>query len=125
MSDEDDVRRLALALPGTSAGQSDLRFLVGGKAFAWSYKERVDGKGTRVERRGILVVRVADEGEKQNLLAADPKKFSTDAHYDGYAAVLIRLSVVDTDELFELLMDAWRSQAPRALLADLNRDTDE
>ena len=37
---------------------------------------------------------------------ADPEKFFTEPHYNGYPAVLVRLAAVDVDELRELLTDA-------------------
>jgi hypothetical protein len=62
-------------------------------------------------------VRVAHEVEKQALIASDPETFFTSAHYDGYPAVLVRLPSIGTEELTELLTDAWRSRAPRRLVA--------
>ena len=117
MVTEEDVRRIALSLPGTSEGHDSLAFSVEDKGFAWSWKERIEPKKPRVERRDILAVRVADENEKQALLRADPAKFFTEDHYNGFPAVLVRLAAIDADELEELLIDAWRCRAPRALLA--------
>lgn len=34
----------------------------------------------------------------------------TEPHYDGYAAVLVRLAAVRVPELRELLTEAWRCQ---------------
>ena len=64
----------------------------------------------------MLAVRVADAGEKEMLLAADPAIFFTEPRYDGYLAVLVRLAAIGVDELEELITDAWRSRAPRALV---------
>ncbi len=33
-----------------------------------------------------------------------------------YPTVLVRLAAIESDELEELLIDAWRSQAPQALV---------
>jgi hypothetical protein len=63
---------------------------------------------------------VADQGEKEMLIRAEPDKFFTVAHYDGHPSVLVRLSAVDRDELGELLTDAWRARAPKRLLAELD-----
>jgi hypothetical protein len=117
MATEDDVRRIALALPEVTEDQDTLGFAVRGKGFAWSWKERVVPKQPRVERRDVLAVRVAGDGAKQELLAADPDKFFTEDHYNGFPAVLVRLAAVAPDELTELLTDAWRAKAPRALVA--------
>jgi hypothetical protein len=64
----------------------------------------------------VLAVRVADGNEKAALLAADPDKFFTEPHYNGYPAVLVRLRAVSAAELRALLVEAWRCQAPRQLV---------
>jgi len=61
----------------------------------------------------VLMVTVADLGEKEALLADDPDVFFTVAHYDGYPAVLVRLARVDDAVLRELLLDAWLRLAPK------------
>jgi hypothetical protein len=117
----DDVRRIALALPGAEQDGAKLSYLVaGGKAFAWTWKKRVDPKRARVEQFDVYAVRVTGEEEKQVLLASDPGKFFTEPHYNGYPAVLVRLEAIDEEELNELLTDAWRTAAPRRLLAELD-----
>jgi hypothetical protein len=119
MTAQDDVRRIALALPATSEDARGFRFLVGSKAFVWSWMERVDPKRPRRENAEVVAVRVADELEKQDLLTMDPDIFFTEPHYDGYPAVLVRLTAVDASRLEIILADAWRSRAPRQLLKDL------
>jgi len=57
------------------------------------------------------MVRVADEGEKRALVSSQPDIFFTTPHYDGYAAVLVRLPEVAPDLLAELVTDAWRLRA--------------
>jgi hypothetical protein len=64
-----------------------------------------------------LVIRVIHMGEREALLQGDPETFFITPHYDGYPAVLVRLEKVDLDELAELLEDAWRTQAPKRLVA--------
>lgn len=114
MSNQEDVHRIALALP--EARQDGDGYRVKSKLFAWTYQERVEPKQPRVPRPDVLAVRVNGEGEKQILLASDPTKFFTTAHYNGYPAILVRLPEVDVDELTELLTDAWRIQAPKTLV---------
>jgi hypothetical protein len=117
MVNEEDVRRVALSLPEVTQNPKGFGFSVHDKAFAWSYMERVDPKKARVGRPDVLAVRVADENEKQFLLIADPEKFFTVPHYDGFPAVLVRLEKIEADQLEELLIEAWRSKAPRTLVA--------
>jgi hypothetical protein len=102
---EDDVRRIALSLPETTE-----------KPWYGTPGFRVKDKGflrIRSEAEGGLVVFVADLGEKEALLAADPRKFFTTPHYDGYPAVLVDIAAVDEDELRELITDSWRLKAPK------------
>lgn len=108
MATEDDVRRIALSLPETTE-----------KPWFNTPGYRVKDKGflrIRSEAEGGLVVFVADLGEKDALLAADPSKFFTTPHYDGYPAVLVNLAAIDVDELRELITDSWRLKAPKRVL---------
>ena len=120
MADQSDVRRVALSLPGTGEGEDRFGFSVHNKGkqrgFAWVWAERVEPKKPRVPRPDVLAVRVADQHEKEALLAADGAKFFTEPHYNGFPAVLVRLPAIDADELAELIIDAWRGQAPRELV---------
>lgn len=122
---QDDVRRLALSLPDTVEGTDGFAFSVRNrgkqKGIAWAWQERVDPKKARVPNPEVLVVRVASHAEKEMLLAADGRKFFTEPHYNGFPAVLVRLAEVDAGELAELLTDAWRCQAPAALVLEFDR----
>jgi hypothetical protein len=50
--------------------------------------------------------------------AGDSGTFFTEPHYDGYPAVLARLPAMDRQLLREVLIEAWRVQAPRALVRE-------
>ena len=127
MATRTDVRRIALSLPDTTEAGDDFAFSVRNgnkdKGFAWVWKERIEPKKPRVPNPKVLAVRVEDEGEKQALLAADPQKFFTEPHYNGFPAVLVVLANVGRAELRELLVDAWRCQAPRRLVAEYDART--
>jgi hypothetical protein len=69
-----------------------------------------------------LVLRVIHMVEREALLQGDPETFFITPHYDGYPAVLVRLDRVDPTELAELLEDAWRTQAPKRLIARYEED---
>jgi hypothetical protein len=105
----EDARALALALPEVEEGTSwgSPAFKVRGKLFARLRPED-----------GLLMVRVADLGEKELLLRSEPEALTTTPHYDGYPSVLVRLEAVERDVLGELLEDAWRTRAPKRLLAE-------
>ena len=121
MADADDVRRLALALPGVTEIDSDgFDFRVAGKGFVWSYPERRPGK-PRLIRTDIAVLYVGDEAEKQALLLGEPGVFFTAPGYDGWPLVMLRLAQVDTERLAELVTDAWRMRAPGTLARELDQ----
>jgi hypothetical protein len=129
MASLDDAAEIALALPQVS--ESDRRgsrvWAVAGKTFAW---ERSFSKAD-LRRFGdagppegpILAVRTADLGEKEALLAAHPDELFTIAHFDGFAAVLVRLTGVRATTLEAVLLDGWRARAPRSLADDHARNT--
>jgi hypothetical protein len=125
MADQDDVRRMALALPDTSEAEDRFAFSVANKSkakgFVWAWNERVHPKKPRVPRSDVVAVRVADRLEKEALLASDREAFFTEPHYNGFPAVLVRLPEIGLVELEELIVDAWRSQAPRALVEAFER----
>jgi hypothetical protein len=120
MADADDVRRLALALPGVVEIDSEgFDFRVADKGFVWSYPERRAGQ-PRLIRTDIAVLYVGDEAEKQALLLGEPRLFFTASGYDGWPLVMLRLAEVDGGRLEELVTDAWRMRAPEALARELD-----
>jgi hypothetical protein len=120
MADQDDVRRIALSLPDATEHDDRFAFSVSNKAklkaFVWVWMERIEPKKPRVPRADVVAVRVANQVEKEMLLASDDGKFFTEPHYNGFPAVLVRLPAIDGDELGELITDAWRCQAPKSLV---------
>jgi len=62
--------------------------------------------------------------DKEFLLASDPERFFTEAHYNGYPAVLVRLPKVTARELRSIITEAWRCQTPKDLepRARISRD---
>jgi hypothetical protein len=120
MAGADDVRRLALGLPGVEEIDSDgFDFRVGGRGFVWSYPERRPGQ-RRIIRTDIAVLFVGDEAEKQALLLGEPGVFFTAPGYDGWPLVMLRLAQVDVERLTELVTDAWRMRAPAELAGELD-----
>jgi hypothetical protein len=114
-----DLDELALAMPDVTKEVSDdgrPRYLVHGKSFCFHRGRRPDAvdvcTGERLD--DVLVFRVDGLDVKELLLADDRGAFFTTPHWDGYAAVLVRipdLERVDRDELRELVVDAWLTRA--------------
>ena len=117
-----DVQHFALTLPETAStpsygGHPALR--VNKKMFARLRGEMADDVDpTTGEPYGdVLMVGVADVGEKEALLTTDPDTYFTIPHYDGYPAVLVRLAAADEEELRELVLEAWLRAAPKRAVA--------
>ena len=110
MITHDDVRQIAMGLPGafehaSHGGQPSWRTKP--RMFAWI---RDDPEA--------LVVWVESEEDKLALIASEPKKFFTTPHYDGYPMVLVRLSAVKVTEATELITESWRLRAPKKLVKE-------
>jgi hypothetical protein len=120
MATRADVRRIALKLPAVVEADVGFAFSVPDKkgklkGFVWVWMERVVLKKPRVPNPGVIAARVANLGQKSALLSAEPKKFFTEPHYDGFPAVLVRLDAVSVADLKVLIAEAWRCQAPPEL----------
>lgn len=106
MVTEDDVRTTALSLPETTEKPS-----YGMPGF----RVRDRGFARLHEEPGVLILWCTDVGEKEALIADDPKKFFSTPHYEGYGMFLVRLEHIGKTELLDLLTAAWRSRAPKRL----------
>jgi hypothetical protein len=113
MVSEDDVRDVALSLPGAvEQSYNHLPgFRVRGKLFA-----RVH------EQPDAIFVKCVDIAERDGLLDTEPEKFFITPHYSGYPGMLVRLSAIDQDELAELVTESWRVTAPKKLRAQFDAE---
>ena len=117
MATRADVRRIALSFPGAQEDEERFVFFVTDKGkpkgFAWAWLERTDPKKPRSPNKDVLAVRVANNAQKDLILASDKRKFFTEGHYNGYPAILVRLKEVTVADLRVLLEEAWRCRAPK------------
>jgi hypothetical protein len=123
MATWDDVSAACLAQPETAettSGGGQREWRVRDKAFAWERPLRrrdLEELGDGAPAGPVLAASVPDEGAKRALVAAEPDVYFTTHHFDGYAAVLVRLDEIDQESLVELVSEAWACRAPKRLLA--------
>ena len=101
----DDVRAIALELPGVEEGTSygTAALKVRGKLFV------------RLKEDGETIVLRTDEFERSHLMQSHPKIFYITDHYRDYPWVLVRLRAVRRPMIKALIEGAWTRIAPRAL----------
>ena len=131
-----DLDELALAMPQTTKElSSDGRpeYLVHGKLFCCHRSRRRDAIDPKTGERldDVLMFRVVDLGVKELVLADDRGVFFTTPHFDGYAAVLIRipdLARLDRQDLEDAVVEAWLTRAQKRVAKawlDEHRVTDD
>ncbi len=103
----DTVRRIGLALPGTTEGTvyGSPALKVRDRMFACVAIHRSVEPDT-------LAVRVSFD-DRDDLLAADPDVYYLTDHYADHPVVLVRLARVHRDALRDLLTMAWRFESAR------------
>jgi hypothetical protein len=112
--DYDAVRQIALAFPGVEEhlafGRPTLR--VGKKFLACIAKIDED----------TLCLKIKNDMQRDILIASKPDVFYNTPHYADFGSVLIRLPVVDPDELRDLIEDAWRGLATKRMMAEFQTE---
>jgi len=88
------------------------------KLFVWERPLRraeLGALGDQAPEGPILGAMVADIGDKEALLAEDPRVFFTTPHFNNYAAVLVRLDRIRPAQLKPVVVEAWLVRAPSRL----------
>lgn len=125
MATLDDVRAIALALPGVEErveghrGGASWRTPAG--MFVWERgptrrdEEQLTALGRSWPAGAVVGVRTDGPQVKDALLETYPDVFLTIPHFDGYPAVLVRLDAIEPDQLREVVTDAWLLKAPKRI----------
>ena len=102
----DEVRRLALSLPGAVEVETwgHPTFRVRDKIFA---SLGPDGAGGGVK---------ASLEEQSLLISSDPESFSVADYVGRYGWVDVNLATVDPEVMRSIVVEAWRRTAPRTLV---------
>ena len=112
MATWDDVRRLALALPGAEERESRglAQWRVSGRLFVWERPLRgpdLAALGDAAPDGPILGARVEHLIAKEALLQSDPDVFFTTPHFDNSPIVLVQLDKIGPEDLEEVVVEAW------------------
>jgi hypothetical protein len=117
-----DLDELALAMPEATKDVEEGRptYKVHEKMFCFHRRRRKDAVDpeTGEQLDDVLAFRVADLGVKEMLVADARGIYFTTPHWNGYAAVLMRirdLGRIDRDELRDLVEEAWLTRAQKRL----------
>jgi hypothetical protein len=106
MTTFDDVRSIAMALPGVEeklTWETDVTFRTRDKIFC------IGGEGSG----GISIKASLDR--QADLLDFDPETYGKAAYVGRFGWVTVQLARVDRPMLEQLLRDAWRATAPKKL----------
>src|SRR6476620_10238382 len=107
MATPDDVRELALSLPGTveKSRYGTPGYRVKDKLFA------------RLHQDGVSLMLRCDRAQREDMHAAEPVQFYWTPHYENYDVILVGLAEVDREELAALLEMSWFFMAPARVAA--------
>lgn len=106
MLDAEDVRRVAMSLPGTVEKE------------LWNHPtfHVVSRMYITVPDDGTSFAVRCPRNERDELIASEPHKFWVPPHEAGSSWVRARLaSLEDIDELYDIIVDSWRQAAPADL----------
>lgn len=116
----DDLRRIAGELPG-----SEERAMTGGaawfvrrKLFAWEchpWPSIAEDMRAIIARELVVGVKVADPVEALALVEMAPGVFLRSTTRWGEPKIAFRMAAIDDDHFRELVIEAWRAQAPKYL----------
>jgi hypothetical protein len=120
----DELHQIAMSLPEVSEkiDRKGIRqWRVKDKLIVWERPLRrsdFEALGESAPDGPILGARVPDVGAKEALLADDGDIYFTTPHFDGYPAILVKMDNLSIEELEELVVEAWLTQAPKRLSRD-------
>jgi hypothetical protein len=110
----DEIRQIALSFPNVEEHIvfGSPTFKIGKRYLAGNAKIDPD----------TLCIKVPDKREREFFLSTKPEIYYMAEHYANFECLLIRMPLVDSDELRDLFEQAWRTYAPKRLLASYHKD---
>ena len=121
----DDVRRIAVRLPGSEerATTGGAAWFVRGKLYAWEchpWPSIPEDVRAIIAAELVIGVKVADRLDALALVEMAPEVFLRTTTRWGEPKVALRMAGIDNEHLAELVTEAWRVQAPRYLRRELD-----
>jgi len=122
----DDLRRIALGLPGSEerATTGGAAWFVRRKLYAWECHPwpSIPADIREIVAAELVVgVKVADRIDALALVEMAPNVFLRTTTPWGEPKIAFRLAGIDGDHLAELVTEAWRVQAPKYLRRELDQ----
>src|SRR5687768_4559815 len=106
----DEAREIALSFPKVEEYP-----LFGSQAFRVG--KRLLACRPKIDPEHSLLLKVPSQLEREFLLSSQPEVYYLQPHYEGFDCVLIKLDLMDAGEFRELFETAWRTYAPKRVLA--------
>jgi len=123
MPEVDDVRRVILTLPGAEERQTTggAAWFVRGRLFAWEchpWPSIPEAVRAVILAEPVVGAKVGDADDARALREMDPAVFLPQTTRWGEPKIAFRLRAIDPGHLGELLVEAWRTQAPKYLVRE-------
>ena len=120
MATLDDLRRTAVALPGSEerATTGGAAWFVRGRLYAWEchpWPSIPEDMREIISSELVVGVKVAEQLDALALIDMAPAVFLRTTTRWGEPKVAFRMALIEADHLAELVTKAWRVQAPRYL----------
>lgn len=122
-----DVRQVVLALPGAEERQTTggAAWFVRGKLFSWEchpWPSIPESVRAVIIAEPVVGVKVGDLDDARALREMAPSVFLPQTTRWGEPKIAFRLGAIGADHLAELLVEAWRTQAPKYLVREFEAD---
>lgn len=113
----DEIRQIALSFPSVQE-----YLLFGGPAFRIG--KRLLACIAKIDK-DTLMLKVPSQLEREFLLTTKPDIYYLTDHYASFQCVLVRMPKADPEELRDLFEQAWRTYAPKRLMASYSANQQE
>jgi hypothetical protein len=105
----DEVRQIAMSFPGVEE-----HLVFGGPTFRVG--KRFLACIAKIDPN-TLCIKVPDQRERAFFLDTQPNVYYMTEHYASFECLLVRMPEADPQELRDLFEQAWRTYAPKRLVA--------